>query len=95
MAAIDEIAQKWGLNAAQVATLRSCDESSTASLTMQLLQIESLLSELFPQRPKLRDAWPLTPNRAFEGLKPIEVVLSDGRDGALRIRKYLLSCALT
>lgn len=94
MAAIDQIAEKWDLNAAQLAILRSSDESSAGSITMQLWQIDKLLFELFPQRPQLRAAWPLTPNKAFEGVKPIDVVLSDGCEGALRVRKYLLSCAL-
>lgn len=94
MADIDQLAAKWGLTSAQTEELRSADQACAGSLSQQLQHIGALITDLFPRQPELQAAWPQTPNRAFDGIKPIDIVLSEGWDGAMRVREYLIACSL-
>jgi hypothetical protein len=54
-----------------------------------LLAIHRSLRILFPQNRELAYKWPMTPNRAFEGLSPVELVRRDGFLGLLIVKRYL------
>lgn len=54
-----------------------------------LLSIHRSLRILFPKNHDLSYRWPTTPNRAFEGRTPVEVVRREGFLGLLIVRRYL------
>ena len=54
-----------------------------------LLSIHRSLRILFPQNRELVYKWPTTPNRAFEGLSPVEIIRRDGFLGLLIVKRYL------
>lgn len=54
-----------------------------------LLSIHRALRILFPKNRDLAYRWPTTPNRAFEGRAPVEVIRQDGFLGLLVVKRYL------
>ena len=54
-----------------------------------LLGIHRSLRILFPKNRSLAYKWPTTPNRAFEGRTPVEVIRQDGFLGLLIVKRYL------
>ncbi len=54
-----------------------------------LLSIHRSLRLLFPRNRELMYRWITTPNRAFEGKTPVEVIRQDGFLGLLLVRRYL------
>ena len=54
-----------------------------------LLAIHKNLRLLFPRNRELCYAWMTTPNRAFDGMAPAEVVREHGFSGLLMVRGYL------
>jgi len=54
-----------------------------------LLSIHRSLRILFPKNRDLAYRWPTTPNRAFEGRTPVEVIRRDGFLGLLVVKRYL------
>lgn len=54
-----------------------------------LLSIHRSLRILFPKNKDLAYRWPTTPNRAFDGRTPVEVVRSEGFLGLLIVKRYL------
>lgn len=56
-----------------------------------LLAIHKYLRLIFPLNPQLAYAWPKTPNKFFEGKMPLEIIITEGFLGLVRIRRYLES----
>lgn len=54
-----------------------------------LLAIHQSLRILFPKNGDIAYKWPTTPNRAFQGRTPIELINSQGFVGLLIVRRYL------
>ncbi len=54
-----------------------------------LLSIHRSLRILFPKNRALAYRWPTTPNRAFVGRTPVEVIRRDGFLGLLIVKRYL------
>jgi len=54
-----------------------------------LLSIHRSLRILFPRNRDLAYSWPWTPNRAFEGQSPVDIIRRDGFLGILTVRRYL------
>jgi len=54
-----------------------------------LLAMHRSLRLLFPHNKDLAYKWVSTPNRAFEGKSPIEIIRQDGFLGLLIVRRYL------
>lgn len=55
----------------------------------QLIAIHRSLRVLFPENEDLRFSWVARRNQAFGGSAPIDVMLSDGRNGVARVRAVL------
>lgn len=54
-----------------------------------LLSIHRSLRILFPKNRDIVYKWPTTPNRAFVGRTPVEVIRKDGFLGLLIVKRYL------
>ncbi|NTU43753.1 MAG: DUF2384 domain-containing protein [Nitrospirales bacterium] len=54
-----------------------------------LISIHRSLRILFPQNRDIVYKWPTTPNRAFDGLSPVELVRKEGFLGLLIVKRYL------
>jgi hypothetical protein len=54
-----------------------------------LLSIHRSLRILFPRNRDLVYTWPTTPNRAFEGQTPVELIRKEGFLGLLVVKRYL------
>ncbi|HWR59155.1 MAG TPA: MbcA/ParS/Xre antitoxin family protein [Thermodesulfovibrionales bacterium] len=54
-----------------------------------LLSIHRSLRILFPKNRELVYKWPITPNRAFNGQTPVEVIRRQGFSGLLIVKHYL------
>jgi len=54
-----------------------------------LLGIHKSLRMLFPNDRKLAYAWMKTPNKAFKGKTPVEIVVEYGFESLLMVRAYL------
>jgi len=54
-----------------------------------LLYIHKALRILFPRNRDIVYSWISTPNRAFGGEKPIDVIRKDGVPGLLLVKQYL------
>lgn len=76
--------EKWALTAPQKNTLLATDSAEDG-----LLQIYGMLKLLFEYDDDLRNSWVREPNKAFDGLTPIDVVLSEKTDGIDRVLRYL------
>lgn len=80
------ILQVWGLDGAELAKLR--DEIPSENLNDSLVTIHRYLNHLFPQR-QVRDVWMLKPNGAFDGRRPVDLILEEKKFGLEKIEKYL------
>src|SRR5208282_3965997 len=54
-----------------------------------LLSIHQSLRILFPQNRELAYKWPVTPNRAFNGQSPVELIRKEGFLGLLTVKRRL------
>lgn len=54
-----------------------------------LLAIHRSLRILFPKNRELAYRWPTTPNAAFDGRSPVQVIKEEGFTGLLIVRRYL------
>jgi len=54
-----------------------------------LLSIHQSLRILFPQNRELAYKWPVTPNRAFSGQSPVELIRKEGFLGLLIVKRRL------
>lgn len=54
-----------------------------------LLSIHRSLRILFPKNREIGYRWPTTPNLAFNGQTPVEVIRKEGFSGLLVVRHYL------
>lgn len=54
-----------------------------------LLSIHQSLRVLFPQNRDIAYRWPTTPNRAFGGQSPAELIRKEGFLGLLIVKRYL------
>jgi len=54
-----------------------------------LLSIHRSLRILFPKNRELVYGWPTSPNKAFNGKSPVDVIRDEGFLGLLTVRRYL------
>jgi len=54
-----------------------------------LLSIHRSLRILFPKNRELVYRWPTSPNKAFNGRSPVDVIRDEGFLGLLTVRRYL------
>ncbi|MBP7529872.1 MAG: DUF2384 domain-containing protein [Syntrophorhabdaceae bacterium] len=54
-----------------------------------LLSIHRSLRILFPKNRELVYRWPTSPNKAFNGKSPVDVIRDEGFLGLLTVRRYL------
>lgn len=80
----------WGLAQASHAG-KSREEAAVILIdeVRSLLYIHKSLRILFPKNREIVYSWPTTPNRNFEGLSPVELILTEGVAGLERVKKYL------
>lgn len=65
------------------------DNRDLCDRVANLLSIHRSLRILFPQNRNIAYKWPTTPNRAFDGLSPVELVRKEGFLGLLIVKRYL------
>ncbi|MES2681885.1 MAG: MbcA/ParS/Xre antitoxin family protein [Pseudomonadota bacterium] len=84
---VEKLLAQWMLTPAQCDVLLS-SSCGNERLT-QLLTIHQSLRTLFPRNQDLTYRWMTTPNRAFSGRTPIEVVAERGPEGLAEVKAYL------
>jgi hypothetical protein len=61
----------------------------TQDRVSHLLSIHKHLRRIFPLNKELVYEWPTTPNKAFQGRSPIQVIADEGFVGLVQIKQYL------
>lgn len=92
----DEQLAMLGLEPGSRASLARYRKGEPLSLSRDLLEraghllaIHKNLRLLFPENRDLAYRWMSVPNRAFEGRRPVDVVIDHGFTGLLMVRAYL------
>lgn len=57
----------------------------------QLLRLHAALKTAWPCNPELSSRWMTAPNRAFQGMRPIDLAVRDGIVGMRKLEAYLLT----
>lgn len=83
---LDKIYTEWRLTEADCQML---DELGQDAI-LHIVAIHSTLIQLFAHNPVLAALWPTTPNKALNGLTPIDVIQSQGMEGLEHVRQYLV-----
>jgi hypothetical protein len=65
------------------------DDKDTLDRVGNLFGIHTALRTLYPQNRSLVYRWPTTPNKALDGLAPIEIMVKQGHAGIVVVRGYL------
>lgn len=65
------------------------NDSETLNRAGLLFGIHKRLNILFSRNPECSYAWMKTPNRAFKGCMPVEVIRNEGLSGLHQITEYL------
>lgn len=86
MTEIQSIFYMWGLDTVDVEKI--CYEISAKRLETSLRTIHRYLQHLFPQK-EICSGWMTKPNGAFDGRRPIDLILEDGELGLDVVEKYL------
>ncbi len=67
------------------------DNQEVLNRAGELLAIHKKLKILFSMNPELSRVWIKTPNKAFAGVAPLEIILREGAPGISKIRAYIES----
>ena len=77
----DQVLDAWGLDDQQRAQLLNQPDPD------QVITIHDGLHRIFAGNPRQADAWPLKPNRYFDGRSALEVMLSGD---IKQVRQYVM-----